>query len=97
MCWRTDLAAMPRYGRRNLTRAAGPEMPTHPEKPPDQSRIVAFLAKESQVPLADVARIYEAERAELALGARVTKYLHIFAIRNAQEILRKQSADPQGT
>ena len=67
------------------------------EKQPDQTRIVALLAKESQQPIADVARLYEHERAELALGAHITKFLHIFAIRNVQEILRKQAADNLGS
>jgi Protein of unknown function (DUF3562) len=67
------------------------------EKQPDQTRIVAFLAKESQQPLADVAKLYEHERAELALGAHITKFLHIFATRAVQEILRKQALDNLGT
>ena len=67
------------------------------EKQPDQTRIVALLAKESQQPIADVARLYEHERAELALGAHITKFLHIFAIRNVQEILRKRAADNLGS
>lgn len=71
-------------------------MSTPAEKQPDQSRIVAFLAKESQQPVADVAELYEHERAELALGARVTKFLHIFAIRNVQKILRQRAADNRG-
>jgi len=62
-------------------------MSAHQEKQPDQKRILALLAEESQVPLADVARIYEHERAQLAIGARMTKFLHIFAIRNVQKIL----------
>ena len=67
------------------------------EKQPDQTRIVAFLAKESQQPVADVAKLYEHEHAELALGAHITKFLHIFAIRNVQEILRKRAADNLGS
>jgi hypothetical protein len=63
------------------------------EKQPDQTRIVAFLAKESKQPLADIAKLYEHERAELALGAHITKFLHIFAIRNVQEILRMRAAE----
>jgi Protein of unknown function (DUF3562) len=69
-------------------------MPAH-EKQPDQKRIVAFLADESHVPIGDVATLYEHERAELALGAHITKFLHIFAIRNVQEILRKRGLDKQ--
>jgi Protein of unknown function (DUF3562) len=63
------------------------------EKQPDQTRIVAFLAKESKQPVADIAKLYEHERAELALGAHITRFLHIFAIRNVQEILRKRAAE----
>jgi hypothetical protein len=60
---------------------------------PDQTRIVALLAKESHQPVADVEKLYEHERAELALDAHVTKFLHIFAIRNVQAILDKRAAD----
>lgn len=66
------------------------------EKQPDQTRIVAFLAKESQQPIADIAKLYEHECAELALGAHVTKFLHIFAIRNVQGILRERAAKDPG-
>jgi len=45
------------------------------------------------VPIDDVAILYEHERAELALGAHITKFLHIFAIRNVQEILRQRGID----
>jgi len=60
------------------------------DKEPDQKRIVAFLAEESRLPIDDVATLYEHERAELAVAARVTSFLHIFAIRNVQEILRRR-------
>jgi len=63
------------------------------EKQPDHPGIVAFLAEESHQPIAEVAKLYEHERAELALGAHITKFLHIFAIRNVQEILRHRAAD----
>ena len=63
------------------------------EKQPDQTRIVALLAKESQQPVADVAKLYEHERAELALGAHITKFLDIFAIRNVQQILLQRAAN----
>jgi hypothetical protein len=49
---------------------------------------VASLAKECHVPVGDMARLYEHERATLAQGAHVTKFLHIFAARNVLEILR---------
>jgi len=58
------------------------------EKEPDRKRIVEFLAAESQLPIDDVATLYEHERAELAADARIPNFLHIFAIRNVQAILR---------
>jgi hypothetical protein len=64
------------------------------EKQQDQQRrIVAFLVQDSDVPIADVATLFEHERAELASGARITTFLNIFAIRRVQEILRKRNAD----
>ena len=70
------------------------KMPAH-HKLLDQKRIVALLAEESQMPIDDVATLYERERAELALGARNTKFLDVFAIRNVQEVLRRRSVDHQ--
>jgi hypothetical protein len=72
-------------------------MPAPQEKQPDQKRIVAFLAEESHVPIDDVATLYEHQRAELAVGAHITKFLDIFAIRNVREILRQRSADKRAT
>ena len=63
-------------------------MPATHEKQPDQGWIVASLVVECQMPVGEMAALYERERAELALGARVTKFLHIFATRNVLEILR---------
>ena len=63
------------------------------EKQPDRQRILALLAQQSQLSVDDVARLYEREHAALALGARITKFLHIFALRNVQEILRKRAVD----
>jgi len=57
---------------------------------PDQRPIVARLAAQFQLPVEDVTRLYEHECAVLAIGAHVTKFLHIFAIRHVQEILRKR-------
>jgi len=63
------------------------------EKQTDQKRIVALLAEESQVPVADVAKLYDQEHAALAIGARITKFLHIFAVRNVREILRMRGIE----
>ena len=67
-------------------------MPVPQDAQPDPKRIVEFLAKDSPLPANVVAKIYEDECAGLAKSARVTLYLHIFAIRNVQEILRAQGA-----
>ena len=63
------------------------------EKQPDQKRIVALLAAECHVPIDDMTTLYERERAELALSAHITKFLHIFATRNVLEILRQRGLD----
>jgi hypothetical protein len=68
-------------------------MPEPHEKQPDQKRIVASLADECHMPVGDMAALNEHERAELALDARITKFLHIFATRNVLEILRERGLD----
>ena len=68
-------------------------MPASHEKQPDQGRIVASLAVECHIPVAEMAALYEHERADLAFGAHITKFLHIFATRNVLEILRKRELD----
>ena len=65
------------------------------EKKPDQQRIVDFLAEEAQMPIDDVATLYEHERSALAAGAHVMRFVHIFAIRNVQEILLQRRVDKQ--
>ena len=68
-------------------------MPTTIEKEPDQNRLVALLASECHVPVGEMATLYEHERAELALSAHITKYLHIFATRNVLELLDRRDLD----
>ncbi|MBK6472100.1 MAG: DUF3562 domain-containing protein [Betaproteobacteria bacterium] len=58
----------------------------------NQERIVARLASECDVPIGEMATLYEHERAELALGAHLTKFLHVFATRNVLELLRLRAA-----
>jgi porphobilinogen deaminase len=72
-------------------------MPARHEKQPDQRRIVASLAAECHVPIGEMATLYEHERAELVVGARITKFLHIFATRNVLEVLRKRGLDQQAS
>jgi hypothetical protein len=68
-------------------------MPTMNEKQPDQKRIVASLATKCHLPIGEMATLYEHERADLALGAHITKYLHIFAVRNVLDALRQRDLD----
>jgi uncharacterized protein DUF3562 len=56
-----------------------------------QQRAIEFLARESQVPVSEVARLYEDARAELEIGARVKIFLGIFALRNVRQMLRQRS------
>jgi hypothetical protein len=68
-------------------------MPASREKQPDQGKIVAALALQHHIPVAEMAALYEHERAGLAFGAHISKFLHIFATRNVLEILRKRGLD----
>lgn len=62
----------------------------------DQTRIIELLARESEFPIDEVAHLYEEELAELGIGARITSFLPIFAIRNVREALRKRGAARRG-
>jgi hypothetical protein len=55
-------------------------------------RAIEFLAHESQVPINEVAQLYEDELADLNMGARITAFLGIFTFRNVRETLRKRRA-----
>ena len=70
-------------------------MPAAREKQPDQRRIVASLAKECQMPVGEMAALYEHKRAELASGAHITKYLHIFATRKVLEVMHQRDLDKE--
>jgi hypothetical protein len=59
--------------------------------PSHHQRAIEFLAGESQVPVDEVARLYEDARAELAVGARIRTFLGIFAFRNVRKVLRQRS------
>jgi len=68
-------------------------MPVPKENKPDQRRIVARLAREFHKPVDEVAKLYEGERAQLEIGARLAKFPHIFAIRNVEGILRQRGIE----
>jgi uncharacterized protein DUF3562 len=56
-----------------------------------QQRAIEFLAQESQVPINEVAQLYEEARAKLEVGARIRSFLGIFAFRNVRKMLRQRS------
>jgi hypothetical protein len=45
------------------------------------------------MPVGEMAALYEQERAKLATGAHITKFLHIFATRKVLEILSKRGPE----
>ena len=58
--------------------------------PSHHQRAIEFLAQESQVPVSEVAQLYEDARGELEVGARITSFLGIFALRNVRKMLRQR-------
>lgn len=83
----TGLVACRHTGVENLC------MPAH-AKLPDHGRVIASLAWDARMPIADVAAIYERECAELGTTAKLVKFVQIFALRNVQKILRARSPEP---
>ena len=61
-----------------------------PDSKSHQQRAIEFLARESQVPVDEVARLYEDEWAALEYGARITGFLAIRTTRNVRETLRRR-------
>jgi Protein of unknown function (DUF3562) len=57
---------------------------------PHHQRAIERLARESQVPVDEVVRLYDDARAELEVGARIKSFLGIFAIRNVRKVLRQR-------
>lgn len=66
-------------------------MPTLFSKESHHQRAIEVLAAESQVPVNEVAQLYEDARAELEAGARVRSFLGIFALRKVRNTLRERS------
>jgi hypothetical protein len=66
-------------------------MSAHYSKRSHQQRAIEFLAQESQVPVSEVAQLYEDARAKLEIGARIRSFIGIFAIRNVRKMLRQRS------
>jgi hypothetical protein len=63
-------------------------MSTKAGKPPDQKRIVAALALQCHMTIDEMTTLYERERAQLALGAHIVKFLDVFTTRHILESFR---------
>jgi hypothetical protein len=59
------------------------------DKPAEQKRIVEFLARGSEVPIAEIARLYALEEIALEAASRVKKFVPVFLIRNVRAQLRQ--------
>jgi hypothetical protein len=60
------------------------------DKPADQERIIELLARDSGVPIDEIARLYAKEWAGLEASARIKRFLTVFAIRNVRGLLRQR-------
>ena len=56
----------------------------------DRKQIIELLSRESQLPIEEVAHLYEGELAGLNESARIKAFLSIFAFRNVQETLSRR-------
>jgi hypothetical protein len=66
-------------------------MPNVFSKQSHHQRAIESLAEESQVPVNEVAQLYEDAHAELESGARVRSFLGIFALRKVRKMLHQRS------
>jgi hypothetical protein len=57
-----------------------------------QGPAIELIARESQVSIDGVARLYTNELAKLEVGARIRGFLHIFALRKVREMLRQRGS-----
>jgi hypothetical protein len=57
-----------------------------------QDPAVERLARQSHAPIDDVAQLYGDEIAKLNVGAHLTGYIPIIAIRKVQELLRERGS-----
>jgi uncharacterized protein DUF3562 len=66
-------------------------MPNLSSKESHHQRAIESLAEESQVPVNEIARLYEDARAELEAGARIRSFIGIFALRKVRKTLLERS------
>ncbi len=62
-----------------------------------QKRNIESLAQESKLSIVEVTQLYEDEQARLEIGARLTSYLPILALRHVREMLRRRCVDAAST
>ena len=65
---------------------------TPPRESSTHERAIEALARESHVPIDQVAQLYEHELAVLKAGARITSFLPILTTRKVREILRQRQS-----
>jgi len=65
-------------------------MDAEDSKKPDVDFAVENLALESHVPIDDVSDMYEKELVKLKIGAQISAYIPIFAIRSVRKMLKKR-------
>jgi hypothetical protein len=65
---------------------------TYPRKSSTHERAIEALARESHVPIDQVAQLYEHELTGLKVGARITDFLTILTTRKVREILRQRQS-----
>jgi hypothetical protein len=58
-------------------------------KPAEQKRVVEFLARSSDVPITEIARLYAKEEIALEGSARIKKFIPVFLIRNVRAQLNQ--------
>ena len=68
-------------------------MPAERSKQSHQQRAIEILAREAALPIDEVTRLYEVERAGLGVGAHITAFLPIFAVRNVRKALRQRASE----
>ena len=55
-------------------------------KLPDEQQIVAWLANQSQVPVAEVAKLYQHEYAKLSIGAARSRTVAVVAVSSSSRL-----------
>jgi hypothetical protein len=67
-------------------------MPAQPSTSSHHERAIASLAHETDTSVDEITRLCTTEYARLAIDARLTSYLAIFAFRGVQAVLRSRHA-----